>query len=324
MNLLIELFHSILNVSNIILPIFLVLFLGTMLRRKAFLTEEFSSRLNSFVFYVSLPCMIVYTIAHSTSGSNWIKPSLVILLTTSIIALLAYAIAKKLKLDDYSIGSFIQATFRSNNAYIGIPVIAMAYAGDSSQSNIASLAMLTLAPCLIFYNVLAVIVLSKKNEKQPINRIFISQAIKIAKNPLIIACIIGSTLFFTKLHLPSGIDNTINMLGKMATPGALLALGSSITNNSFARPTKTLYTAIFLKLIACPLIAFLIATLFSLKFDEIIVIMIFMACPSAVASFVMAKAMNANAKLAGDIVTISTIYSFISLGLVLLFKTLCA
>ena len=51
------------------------------------------------------------------------------------------------------------------------------------------------------------------------------------------------------------------------------------------------------------------------------IVLIYLACPSAVASYVMAEAMGGDGRLAGSVVALTTIYSFLSLSTVLLLAT---
>ena len=305
-------------VINTLVPVFAIVFLGAVLRATGFLTEAFSTVLNKFVFWIPLPCMIIHTIKGSEIGADCFDTAAVLMLSTLVIGAIAWWGAKWFGIQEHSRGSFTQSVFRSNNAYIGIPVMLMAYQGHSNLQQVASLAMLTLAPCLILYNVLAVIVLTPSGTGSRAKR-YSKLAKGIVTNPLIIACVAGGFLFFTKFELPRGIDNTIKTLGDMATSGALVALGASLTPDRLRSAMRGANVVSFLKLVVCPLIGLGFSMLFGLSPEGRFVALIYLACPSAVASFVMAQAMKGDSVLAGGAVALSTVYSVISLAVVLLF-----
>ena len=186
----------------------------------------------------------------------------------------------------------------------------------------SALAMLTLAPCLILYNVMAVTILTKTKEGiTPLSK-FKSILIGMAKNPLIIACVTGLILLVLKVNaefeLPAPVNKSIKTLGAMATPGSILALGASLTPQILRANWRGAHWTVLLKLVAAPLAGLALAALLGLPPLHRFVVVCYLACPSAVASFVMAQAMHGDADIAGSSVALTTIYSFFSLSAVLL------
>ena len=313
-------FTTIASLTGTLAPVFLIVLLGAVLRGVGFLDDRFSSVLNKLVFWVTLPCMIVNTIRMSTIGGDWLDASLVLMAATLVIAAIAWFGAGWMGIPKASRGSFAQTVFRSNNAYVGLPVMTMAFAGRPEQGEILSLAMLTLAPCLILYNVLAVLVLTKPDgEGKGLARKSRKIATGILTNPLILACVIGSVLLFSRLPVPAFLDRTISSLGSTATAMALIALGASLTRDRLRSAMRNAHVAAFLKLVVCPLVGWAFARLLGLTPEGRFVVLVYLACPSAVASFVMAQAMKGDAVLAGGAVALTTVYSILSLAIVLLF-----
>jgi predicted permease len=78
------------------------------------------------------------------------------------------------------------------------------------------------------------------------------------------------------------------------------------------------HLATVLKLVICPLIGWGLAVLWGLNHEARFVCLVYLACPTAVASFVMAQAMKGDAVLAAGTVAISTVYSCVALSVVLL------
>lgn len=313
--------HTVSFVFATLFPIYAMLILGVVLRRSEFMSEEVAKGLNKLIFWVALPCMIVRSISTANVTGDWLPITTVLVLATLLIAAVAWIVAPFLGISSFSRPSFCQSVFRSNNAYVGIPVMCLAFTGRPDYDQLAALAAITLAPCLITYNVMAVILLTPKDQSAPLGKRLLKVVKGVFKNPLILACLIGLGLLFLRksfhIELFGSAAKTIDLLGKMATPGSLIALGSSLSAAKFKAAFRSGHWAAFLKLVICPLGGLLLATLFGLSPLSRFVVLGFLACPCAVASFVMAQAMKGDAELSGAAVALSTVYSAISLSILL-------
>ena len=317
------------SVVSILFPVFAMLALGAWLRHSGFLSESFAAGLNKLVFHGALPCFLVDSISRSdpTAGSG--RASLALALATVGIAVLAWALAVPMGVSRASRPSFCQTVFRSNNAYVGLPVMALAFAGRPVASEGMALAMLTLAPCLLLYNAMAVVVLTRPDETAPPLRRFLRVLLGILRNPLILACLGGLALLGIRMRLglspadwaASGNPflKTVRLFGTMATPGSLVALGASLTPERLRASVADAHKAAFLKLAVCPLLGLAVCAALGLPSLHRFIVLTYLACPSAVASYVMAEAMGGDARLAGSAVALTTVYSAVPLSAVLLF-----
>ncbi len=333
--------HVILNTLS---PVFLVVLLGAVLRHVGFLTESFSTALNKFVFWVPLPVFLFTSIQGSQFVSGSLPAAGVMIGTTLAIAAIAWFGAPLFGISRWSRGTFCQSVFRSNNAYVGLPVILFAYAGASPEriASVKALAALSLAPCLILYNVLAVLVLTPnqiglvKVRESESSKVGESESPKgrganvsgkviankillgIVKNPLILACVAGSLGLWirqtTGAELPEFLARTLQSIGSLAGPGALVALGASLTPERMRQAMRGAHIVAALKLVVCPLIGAALAYAAGLDADARFVATAYLTCPTAVASFVMAQAMKGDDVLAGGAVALSTLYSVVALA----------
>lgn len=99
---------------------------------------------------------------------------------------------------------------------------------------------------------------------------------------------------------------------------ALLALGASLTPDRLRASVADAHKAALLKLVVCPCLGFGVCLLLGLPPLHRFIVLCYLACPSAVASYVMAEAMGGDARLAGSAVALTTVYSAFSLAAVLL------
>lgn len=321
-------------ILNILAPVFLVVLLGALLRGTGFITERFSTDLNRFVFWVSLPVFLFTSILESEFANESLPAAGAMVCATLAIAAISWFGAPLFGISARSRGSFCQSVFRSNNAYVGLPVILFAYAGQPEETiaSIRALAALSLAPCLILYNVLAVIVLmpnaegafdDDRGDRAPTRiRIPLRKLLRgIAHNPLIIACVSGAVALVirqrTGIEPPEFLARTLKQIGSLAGPGALLALGGSLTPQRLRAAMRGAHIVAFLKLVVCPLLGALFAYVFRLGPDARFVALAYLTCPTAVASFVMAQAMKGDDTLAGGAVALTTLYSVPALAVLL-------
>ena len=311
------------HVLGILFPIVALLALGAALRRAGFLDEAFAEGLNRLIFYGALPCFLVDSISGADLAPGAGRAAAALALSTLALAALAWAAARPLGVSLFSRPSFCQSVFRSNNAYVGIPVMALAFAGGPFEKEGLQVATLTLAPCLLLYNALAVLVLTPPDGAAPPARRFAGLLSRCARNPLILACLAGLALLGARvrwdLALPGPLAKSVALFGTMATPGSLVALGATLTPERLRASLGDAHKAAFLKLAAAPLVGWAFAALLALPPLHRFVVVVYLSCPSAVASYVMAEAMHGDARLAGSVVALTTLYCFVPLALAILF-----
>ena len=315
-------FDQLANVFGTLFPIYAILALGAWLRRIGFIDAALAKGLNKIVFNVALPCFVVFSIASARVAGDWQRSAAALMGGTLVVFACAWFLAPAMGISRFSRPSFCQSAFRSNNAYIGIPVMLFAFHGRPDADAMAAIAMLTLAPCLVIYNVLAVAILTRTDERDAPSRRLLRLLGGMARNPLIISSLVGCLLLALRVkagvELPEPIAKTINTMGAMATPGSILALGAALTPEMLKANLLGAHWTALLKLVVAPLAGLVFATLLALPPINRFVVVCYLACPSAVASFVMAQAMDGDADIAGSSVALTTIYSIFSLAAVLL------
>ena len=119
-----------LNVINITIPFFSLIFFGTFLNHIGFFKNKEERLLAKTAFFVFMPAMIYYKIA-STPAINFLNIDFILLYEVSTVAifLLAYPIGKLFKLELDAIGIFGLCSAYPNYGYIGIPMALIAF-GD--------------------------------------------------------------------------------------------------------------------------------------------------------------------------------------------------
>jgi predicted permease len=232
-----------------------------------------------------------------------------------VVFLALLFVVPRIEPDRRKCSAMIQAMFRGNYAYFGIPLVQAIFPG--MDTSVASLLVVIVVP---MFNVLAVVDLElfrggKADPKQIIK--------KIATNPLILGSLAGLVILLSGVTLPSLIQKPIDDLSKVATPMALFLLGASFSFSAVRGNGKDLTFAVAMKLVVVPLIFVGVAVLMGFRDVALASILIAFGAPTAVSSFTMAQQMDGDDVLAGQIVVFTTLLSVVSLvAFIFVFKQL--
>ncbi|MDF7798982.1 AEC family transporter [Pontiellaceae bacterium B1224] len=304
-------------ILNSIAPIFLLIALGKILRVTDFMPEMFFKGLNKFVFWFALPSLLISRISVAELEMATISQIVLMFAVGTILSLIvAWVIARMLKLSAPSTGSFIQGSFRGNGAFIGLPVIV--YTLGALDPRTEMLATVILAPVVITFNILGVIVLTHYGRKH--NGAGTSIAaffIQLIKNPLIMSCVVGIALNVAGIQLPLFIYRPLEALGSAALALILVSIGGGLEFEKLRGSASPTLIASLIKVVITPAIGFLIIGLFQLDQTESMIAIFYLACPAAGMSYVMAEVMGNDGPLAGRIVALSTLLSAITLPIII-------
>ena len=112
------------QIFNSLVPIFSVIVLGMVLRWRSFLTADTTQAFNRFAFFFALPLFLFYKLASASSGSGSANLILNTLLTAAVLtAAVSWLATWILKVPPNARGATIQASFRGNLAFIGLPLV---------------------------------------------------------------------------------------------------------------------------------------------------------------------------------------------------------
>jgi len=314
------------HIINTLTPIIVLVVLGAILRVTGFYDSAFCRELNRLVYWVGVPCLLFTKTAQSTVPLDTaIRLFLCLVLVTFILVLLGYSSGWLLRLPGPSLGAYVQGAFRGNYVYVGLPVIlyALSPMSHNPDPHTASLAVLAIAPLIPASNVVAVVVLllGQPRGAASWNR-YLRRVVKsVISNPLLIACVAGLSYLLTGWELPAVVERSCSLIGQMALPLALLSTGASLSFSSLRGGKAATATASLLKVVAAPLLGLLLAPLFDLHGQELVIVLIYLACPTAVVSFVMAEQLKADHVLTGNIILVTTILAMPGLALILLLSS---
>lgn len=293
---------------NATIPIFLMMLLGMLFRKLGWMDEVFAAKMNKFVFLVPLPVLLFEQLATVDFSEVWdIKFILFCFVVTAISITISTVISLLWK--DRSIkGEFIQATYRSSAALLGIAFIQNIY-------GTAGMAPLMIIGSVPLYNIMAVVVLSFfKPGNNSFDKALVKKTLKgIVTNPIIIGIVAGFIWSALKLPMPLILHKTVSSIGATATPMGLMSMGATFEMKKATSKMKPTLVAVFMKLIGFCAIFLPMAALLGFRNEELIAILVMLGSATTVSCFVMARNMGHEGTLSSGVIMMTTLLSAFTL-----------
>lgn len=212
----------------------------------------------------------------------------------------------------------------TNTGFVGLPLLSAVLGSDGLVY-----ASLLNIPFNIICFTFGVYLLQPKGE----NNINIKS---ILFTPVMVGVWIGLLLLLSQLilpgtfevdgeivRLPSFLTNTINMIGGITSPLAMIIVGASLKNTNFKRVFTDWKLHLFslVKLIIAPAIVYFIMRLFIDDSEILLIVTVFAALPTATIATLLTERFGHDYVYASEIVFITTLYSLITIPLVFLILT---
>lgn len=294
---------------NSTMPVFLVILLGYILKIRGFLSEQFADTANKFCFNIALPAMLFQDISKTNVKEDMdICFFLYCLIVTIIMFALVWMCAKLFVKDKTMVGAFAQAGARGSAAILGVAFV------ENICGDIGMTALMIVAS-VPFFNMLSVIILvcespdGGDNGKAKIK----NSIINIAKNPIIIGILLGLLASLIEFNAPVIMDRSLDYIGRTATPIALIAIGAGFNLDEALTRLKPAIAASIIKLIGLPSVFLPFAIKLGFRDAEMVAILVMLAAPTTVSSYVMAKSMNNDHVLASNVIVLTTLLASITL-----------
>lgn len=302
------------HILNVLLPVMLLIALGSLLARIRFVGPELIGGLNKLTYWVALPALIFRAAAHAGTPpveSLWVAMAVTVA-TLGALALAAAA-AGILALPAHERRAFVECAFFGNLAYIGLPILAhsLGLISLGEKPELLATAAIAMTMLTVVNNLLVPLVL------QPRGLTPLQLAKRLALNPVVMGGLLGIAWGTAGPALPVAADRALQTLGGMAVPASLLCIGGSLLGAPLRGRLGSITTATLVKIAAMPAAAWLLAKWFGLSPADTRIVLVFAACPTAAAAYTMASQMGADEGFAAGAVAFSTVAAFASLAIAL-------
>ena len=303
---------------NATVPIFLMMVLGMVFRKIGWMDVEFAEKMNKFVFLVPLPVLLFSDLATVDFEEVWNIRFVIFCFIVTFISITIVALVSCIWKDRSIQGEFIQASYRSSAALLGIAFIQNIYGN-------AGMAPLMIIGSVPLYNVMAVVVLSFfQPERKALDKEVWKKTLKgIVTNPIIIGIVAGLIWSALKIPMPQILNKAVSSIGAVATPMGLMAMGATFDFKKAMGKVRPAVTATFMKLVGFVAIFLPLAAYLGFRREELIAILVMLGSATTVSSFVMAKNMGHEGVLSSSVVMLTTLFSAFTLtGWLYLLKSL--
>ena len=292
--------------ANNILPIILLGGAGFALGKALHIEPRSLGRV---VFYVFSPVLIFDLLIKNqlklSEAAGVIAFTMSIVLT---IGLVTYLLGRLLKIEQTPLISILITTMFANTGNYGLPLVAFAF-GDQALSYAGVYFVTT---TLLFYT-LGVFLASLGHMTLK------EAALGLFRVPTLYAVLLALLINAFDLELPLAINRAVELAAGGTIPLMLVLLGLQLTKVEFSENLKALQLSVSLRLIAAPLLGFLITMIFGLQGVARQGAMTQASMPSMVSATVLAAEYNLDSKLIAAIVFVSTLLSPLTLTPLLVF-----
>lgn len=298
----------------LVIPLMIIIITGNVLRAKGFYSASDIAALTKTLYWVILPPLLFRT-TYMAGKEVLTQPNLFIAANICYIGtmLLAWALSAGFfhKGDRGRTAVSVFASYRSNNIYLGFPVVdlAMGAAGFHQASVYIAVTMVSFQ----LFSIAA-------GELVMYGRVSGSGVWKICKrlvrNPLIISCVLGVSAAMLRVPIHFVLDETMKLMSGAATAVALLALGGTLDLSRLSRIAailKLTWLDCLIKLIINPFMMYGLLMIFPVQKELMQVTVMLSSMPNAVNCFILAKGMGMDAEYAADLVAATTLLGMLSI-----------
>ncbi len=290
-------------VLETVIPIFLIIIFGYLIRRAGSLKSGFVEESNRFIFLFSLPFLIFTGIVRSSVKEVYLSHIFSVVVPSMIVLCISFGIGLMLRLKGGRLGTFVQTAFHGNVSYIGLAVLFYMLGDEGIKRGSVLIGFL-----ILFNNVMAVAVLSwAAGERKEGN--ILKALLSILKSPVIIATFSGIAVLYLNIPIPKILLRSMGILANIALPLALIIIGASISMGTVRKSFKLSSIVVLMKLLLLPYLAVLYFKIVPTVADDRLPAVILLATPTATTSYILANQVGGDPELASSVVTLATLLS---------------
>lgn len=294
---------------NATLPIFLLIILGKVLKTTKNISDEFTKTADRYVFRIALPALLFSDLTENNVGSAFDGKYVLFCFSVTIFSIaVLWGLTEKFMKNEEQKGAFIQGSYRSSAAILGLAFINNMY--DS-----VGMAPLMIIGCVPLYNIFAVIILTLKGDNGGKKPNMKETFINVMKNPILLSILIALPFALLNLHFPSFVNKAIGSVANTATPLALISIGASFEGKKALKKMKPTLLASFIKLILLASLFLPLAVFFGYRNQELMALLVMLGSPTTVSSYIMAKNTGNDGILTSSIIVLTTLLSSLTLTL---------
>ena len=298
--------ENFLLVGQQVLILFILIGVGVICAKVRFLTSSTVKRLTDIVLYFVTPCVVIDAFQRD------FEPDLLTNLgVTALCAILVHVVSiviASLVFRDKDIARRCVLRFGtvfSNCGFMSIPLQSSLLGPDGVFYGAAFVAVFN----LVLWSYGLLIMSGDRKTLSPR---------QLLLNPGVIGVVAGLILFLFSVHLPDVLSKPVSYMAALNTPLPMIIIGFylSRTNLKTALRNKKAYIAMALRLVVIPLLTLFLMFLFQIHGVVLTACVIASTAPVAAATTMFAAKFNRDTSLSVDLVSLSTLFSLITMPLI--------
>lgn len=298
----------------LILPLMLIIALGNVLKRKGFYSAGDISVLTRTLYWVLLPALF-FTTAYSSGGELLRQLNLFIATAVCYVLTIAFAwLVSRFFIHKRSgsrVAVSVLSAIRSNNIYIGFPVVMLALGEAGLQQ-----ASIYIAVTSVSFQLLSIAAGELAMSRGLGLRNLGSLCLQVLKNPMVVTCLVGISMSVAEVPVPSVLKESMKLLSGAATAVALLALGGTIDLSGFGRVARIIRETAFdcfVRVVVCPALLWFCFLIWPVNRELAQVSILLTAMPAAVNVFILSREMHMDEEYGAKVVAATTVLSAVTI-----------
>ena len=286
------------TVLQIVAPVFLLASIGFVWVKVGL--EYRIQFVTQLAMTLSLPCLIFVSLMQTRIAPEALTAlSLASVMAYALISLAFLALVRLLRLEGRT---YTAPLIFGNTGNLGLPLALFAF-GDAGLSY-AIIVFAIMALWSYTYGIWLVAGAGSLG--------------RVLREPLVWATVLGALFMWQGWETPDFVTNTLELVGQMAIPMMLITLGVAVARLSAQGMLRAVGLS-FVKLSLCVAVAWGVGTVFELDRIAFGVLVLQVATPVAVTSYLIAEKYGADAPSVAGLVVASTLMSVAALPLILAF-----
>lgn len=294
------------SISGALGPLFLLILLGVVIGYLRWPSTTFWPHMERLIYFVLFPAMLVGTLATADVSQVPVgRLALVLLVAMGLFGLVLWYFRAWLRLSPAAFTSVFQGAVRFNT-YVGVAGAAALH--GSAGATTAAVAVALMVPVVNVMCVASFVAAGTLGSSS-----LGKSALALAKNPLILGCLVGIGLNLSGVGLPGWSQDTVELLGRAALPLGLVAVGVALRPAALLRFDRGVVATNAIKLLLMPTLVLLLAWLLGLDSVSRDVALLFAALPTATSAYILARQLGGDAELMAAIITGQTLMAMVTL-----------
>ena len=295
-----------------ILPIFLIVACGALLRRQRMFDPGLWNGLEQLGFYVLFPCYLFVTLATADYDAIEIGPVSAVylgsILLMAALLLAAWPLFRRRGVGAPQFTSVFQAATRWNG-FVAL-AIAERIADRPGVAMVAFLMGAIIIP-INFINIGLLIWFGGGK------RDLLTVVRKLVTNPLVFSSLLGVLAAGFDIPIYPPFMSALDLVGRCALGLGLLIVGAGLHIGDVLKPRPVVLVPVILKLLAFPALVVSLGLTAGLEHTTVMLLGLSASVPTAMNGYLLAKQMGGDAPLYAAISTLQTVAAFLTMPLVL-------